>query len=84
MTPALAATAAVVALTECGQCGARAGQACRGKWGRLFWGSTHSARRIRAKRYRKANPGHYRDVLNMALELSKTEYVASVSEPAAE
>ena len=84
MTPGLAATAAIVALTECPACNARAGQGCRGRGGRVLFATTHSGRRYRAKSYRKANPGHYRDVVNMALELSKAEYVQALTAPASE
>lgn len=80
----LAAIAAVIALTECPQCNARAGQGCRGRAGRVMFASTHSARRYRAKSYRKANPAHYGVIVQMALELSRAEYIEQVSAPFSE
>lgn len=79
MGTGLAAIATVIALTECPQCNARAGQGCRGRGRRVMFASTHSARRYRAARYRKANPAHYWLVREMARELSRAEYIEQIT-----
>jgi hypothetical protein len=40
-----------------------------------MFASTHSARRLRAKRYQKAAPEHWRTVRALALQLSRADYV---------
>lgn len=84
MTQAAAAIAAVIALTECPECGALAGHGCRGRYGRLMMFSTHIVRRDRAKRYRKMNPAHYANTIAMARELSRGEYLEHMKAKAAQ
>jgi hypothetical protein len=79
VTAKLAASAAVIAATECPHCNARAGQGCRGKHGRVMVSTLHSARRYRAKRYRKANPEAYRMIVEMALEMPRAEFIEQLT-----
>lgn len=78
VTRAQAATAAVIALTECPLCNARAGQGCRGRYGRIMYADTHLGRRLRASYGRKANPEAWRLAVIMAMEIPRAQYIEQI------